>query len=654
MIVSIRNHKLSTDLIKSCLVIAAMLLTLPMEAAASKREMRATWLTTVANIDWPSASTTGIAAQKKELTRMLDSIQSMNMNTVFFHIRPACDALYQSDYEPWSSYLNHGRGVNPGYDPLQFCIEECHKRGLTCHGWINPYRYGCRGSYDWTGNNDTTLLNYKHTHPEWLLWYKSDIILDPALSAVRQQIKRVVGDLINKYDIDGILMDDYFYPYGGTTTQDSTSVRTLKPSDISTDDWRRQNVNKMVKDVYDTIQAVKPWVTFGVSPFGIWTTNYVVAQQRGYTLPNNITGGNMYQEIYCDPVAWLEEGTVDYLSPQLYWKIGGSQDYKTLSKWWGDMCNRFGKHFYSSMAIYRYEQGTTGFSISDMQQQTQLNRTVTDNAPGAVFYQTTGWVYDKKFRKAFKTAEFAYPALPPAINWKTTGDRAMVENLTLDGQTLTWTHQDSDVHFAVYAVQNDFRNRVGIYSLGETLLGITYSTSFTLPKDITASGYQIAVSVLDRYNNEYAMRILGAERCEAVSTVLQSPVDGDARKLPFVFQWSFVPKADSYVIQVARDAAMTDIVMAQEVTTTSFSTDMRLNLGDLPLGTYYWRVKTRIPNSGDCWSEVRKVIFSTADAVEDIRMVSTENKKWIEDNRLYIAHDNRVYDILGNVCIDNK
>ncbi len=654
MIISVKNHKLSTDLIKSCLIIVAILLTLPMEAAAPKREMRATWLTTVANIDWPSANTTDIAAQKKELTRMLDSIQSINMNTVFFHIRPACDALYQSDYEPWSSYLNHGRGVNPGYDPLQFCIEECHKRGLTCHGWINPYRYGCRGSYDWTGNNDTTLLNYKHTHPEWLLWYKSDIILDPALPAVRQQIKRVVGDIINKYDIDGILMDDYFYPYGGTTTQDSASVRTLKPGDISTDDWRRQNVNKMVKEVYDTIQAVKPWVTFGVSPFGIWTTNYVVAQQRGYTLPDNITGGNMYQEIYCDPVAWLEEGTVDYLSPQLYWKIGGAQDYKTLSKWWGDICNRFGKHFYSSMAIYRYEQGTAGFSVSDMQQQAQLNRTVTDNTPGAVFYQTTGWVYDKKFRKAFKGAEFAYPALPPAINWKTTGDRAMVENLTIDGQTLSWAHADSDVHFAVYAVQNAFRNRVGIYSLGETLLGITYSTSFTLPEDISARGYQIAVSVLDKYNNEYAMRILGAERCDAVSTVLQSPADGDARKLPFVFQWSFVPKADSYVIQVARDAAMTDIVMAQEVTTTSFSTDMRLNLGDLPLGTYYWRVKTRIPNSGDCWSEVRKVIFSTADAVEDIRIVSTENKKWIEDNRLHIAHDNRVYDILGNVCIDNK
>ena len=636
-------------------VVCAMVMLTPVSFAASpKREMRATWLTSVANIDWPKAGTIGADAQKKDLVRMLDSIQSMNMNTVFFHIRPACDALYKSSYEPWSSYLNRGRGVDPGYDPLAFCIEECHKRGLSCHGWINPYRYGSRGSYDWTGNNDTTRLNYKHSHPEWLLWYKSDIILDPALPEVRQQIKNVVGDILAHYDIDGILMDDYFYPYGGTTNQDSASVRKLKPSDISVDDWRRQNVNKMVKEVYDTIQAVKPWVTFGVSPFGIWTTNYAVAKQRGYTLPSNISGGNMYQEIYCDPVAWLEEGTVDYLSPQLYWKIGGAQDYKTLSKWWGDMCNRFGKHFYSSMAIYRYESGA--FSVSEMQQQAQLNRTVTDNAPVAVFYQTMGWIYDKKLRKAFLADEFRYPALPPAINWKPARERAMVENLQQNGRTLIWTHTDDDVHFAVYAVANSFRNRVGVYSLGEALLGITYNKTFTLPEGMTESGYRIAVSVVDKYNNEYALRILGEDKTEAVSTTPVSPNDGDARKLPFVFQWTFVPKADSYVLQVARDEAMTDIVMAQEMTGTSFSTDMRQNLQHLPLGTYYWRVKTRIPNSGDCWSEVRKVIFSTVDAVENIGTdgVQPVSRKWMEDGVLRIEHDGRVYDAQGNVLKDKQ
>lgn len=313
---------------KILLLLCCMVLGILCVSAAPKREMRATWLTAVANIDWPMSSTKTVEAQQAELLELLDVCVETNMNTVLLHIRPACDALYKSKYEPWSSYLNHGRGVDPGYDPLQFCIDECHKRGLTCHGWINPYRYGKRGGYDWTGNDDTTQLNYKHTHPEWLLYYKNDIYLDPAQPEVRQRIKEVVGDIINNYDVDGILMDDYFYPYGGTTNQDAASVEKYKPADMNVGDWRRQNVNMMIKDVYDTIQAVKPWVTFGVSPFGIWTTDSNVARKRGIRLPSGISGGNMYAEIYCDPVAWLEEGTVDYISPQLYWKVGGGQDYK--------------------------------------------------------------------------------------------------------------------------------------------------------------------------------------------------------------------------------------------------------------------------------------------------------------------------------------
>jgi uncharacterized lipoprotein YddW (UPF0748 family) len=375
---------------KSALLSILLVLSLFSLHASPKREMRATWLTTVANIDWPSSTTVTVEEQQAELLELLDVCVETNMNTVLFHIRPACDALYQSNYEPWSSYLNNGRGTNPGWDPLQFCIDECHKRGLTCHGWINPYRYNERGGYDWTGE-DESPLNYTQTHPEWLLYYANDIILDPALPEVRQRIKEVVGDIINNYDVDGILMDDYFYPYGGTSNQDANSVAQYKPEEMNVGDWRRQNVNMMIKEVYDTIQAVKPWVTFGVSPFGIWTTDTNVAKKRNVKLPNGISGGNMYAEIYCDPVAWLEEGTVDYLSPQLYWKVGGSQDYKRLSRWWGNLCNRFGKHFYSSMALYRFEEGDEGFSISDIRQQLEFNRVVTDNAPGAVFYNTLAW-----------------------------------------------------------------------------------------------------------------------------------------------------------------------------------------------------------------------------------------------------------------------
>lgn len=597
------------------------LLTLTFLAIADnpKREMRATWLTTVNNIDWPTTMTA--ANQQKEMLKMLDSIQALNMNTVLFQVRPCADALYNSAYEPWSSFLKVNRGTAPAYDPLQFVIDECHKRGLACHAWMNPYRYSRTGA-NWTGANDTPL-NYEHTHPEWLLYYKSNIVMDPGLPEVKQRIKDVVGDLLSKYDVDGIIFDDYFYPYGGTTNQDSVSQRLYKPAGMNVDDWRRDNVNRMVEAVYDTIQAVKPWVTFGISPFGIWTTSYTVSQREGIALPSNITGGNMYQEIYCDPVAWLKDGTVDYISPQLYWKTGGGQDYKTLSKWWGQLADRFGKHFYSSMAIYKYSEKTdAAYTVTELENQTLMNRSaVTDNAPGSVYYNTKAWVFDTKLRNTLRKNAFKYPALQPAINWKPAADRVKVTNLQANGQTISWQHPDEDVHFAIYAVPNSFRNRVGIFSKGDALLAICYDKQFTLPEHITTGSYKIGVSVLDGYNNEFSLRILGEDEVAPQATTLQTPDADVVRKLPFTFSWQMVPKADSYVIQIARDAAFEQIVLAHETTETSFSTDLRFFVSQQPFGSYYWRVRTRQANADDVWSEVRKFDIGAADALEDVLVV---------------------------------
>ncbi|MDR1526332.1 MAG: family 10 glycosylhydrolase [Dysgonamonadaceae bacterium] len=399
-----------------------------LQAQSPKREMRATWIATVARIDWPKQN--GATAQKNEMVKMLDSIQSLNLNAVFFQVRSRCDALYNSAYEPWSSDLGGARGTNPGWDPLAFVVEECHKRGLECHAWLNPYRYNNSGN-KWTNANNSPL-NYENTHPEWLLWYSNNVVCDPALPEVRVRIKSVVGDILSKYDVDGIIFDDYFYPYGGTTTQDAASVAKYKPAGMDVHDWRRDNVNRMIADVYDTIQAVRPWVTFGVSPFGIWTINDSVAAKEGIPLPSGITGGNMYQEIYCDPVAWLKQGTVDYISPQLYWKITGSQDYSKLCPWWANLSNQFGVQFYSSMAIYRYAENNSsnvGYyqNEEEFKNQSLLNRSsAKDDAPGHVFYNTLGWVYDKPFRDHFRANVFTKPSLTPTIGWKPTSDQKMV------------------------------------------------------------------------------------------------------------------------------------------------------------------------------------------------------------------------------------
>ena len=603
------------------LVVGMLIFTTLAHAENPKRELRATWLTTVANIDWPGYSTASY--QKKEMLRMLDSIASLNLNTVFFQVRPCCDAFYESAYEPWSSYLHVNRGQNPGYDPLAFVLEEGHKRGLAVHAWLNPYRYSSRTGTGWTGANDNPL-NYEHTHPEWLIYYTGknpQIILDPGIPAVRHRICEVVGDILSKYDLDGIIFDDYFYAYGGTTTQDTASQRLYKPAGMNVDDWRRDNVNRMVQDVYDTIQAVAPWVTFGISPFGIWTTSTSVAQKEGIKLPSGITGGNMYQEIYCDPVAWLKDGSVDYISPQLYWRTGGSQDYNTLCPWWADLCSQFGKHMYSSMAIYKYsEKSDSYYTVSELQKQTNINRTsAKDNAPGPVFYNTKGWVYDKPFRAAFRENQFSTHALQPAINWKPTEPREMVTFNPIQGDTLiSWSHPDHDVHFAVYAVSNAFRNRTGIFSRGDALLGIVYDTVFVLPADITPGAYKIGVSVLDGYNNEYSLRIYGEDAESSVPVVRTYPAQNQIfAKWPITFRWDPAMKADSYVLQIARDEAFQDIVITHEQTGTSFNSAVRKNLKDD--GEYYWRVMARKPNANDTWWEHGRFFVGDYSAVTQVK-----------------------------------
>ena len=276
-------------------------------AQAPKREMRAVWTATVWRIDWPSTalSSSGgtsaqITSQKNEMLSILNSLVDNNMNAICFQVRSRCDAMYSSAYEPWSSDLGVARGTNPGYDPLAYVVEEAHKRGIEVHAWLNPYRFES-ASNQWSGLPG----NYRSTNPSWVLTYSDGkSILDPGVPAVRTRIADIVDDIITKYDVDGIIFDDYFYAYGGTpATLDQTTQNNYKPSGMSVDDWRRKNVNDMVADVYNKIQSKKPYVTFGVSPFGIWTTSSTVASARGLTLPSGITGGNMYAEIYCDPVA---------------------------------------------------------------------------------------------------------------------------------------------------------------------------------------------------------------------------------------------------------------------------------------------------------------------------------------------------------------
>lgn len=534
-----------------------------LSAQSPKREMRAGWMATVYRIDWPttpmtSVTTANIDAQKKEFITIIDSVKAANMNAVFFQIRPESDALYNSAYEPWSAHLGGSRGANPGYDPLAFAIDECHKRGIELHCWLNPYRFETSAK-KYAG----AVCDYRTMHPEWILDYavyntngskKTDgiTILDPGNPEVRKLIKKVVGDIISKYDIDGIIFDDYFYAYAGTSsTLDSYAQNLYKPANMTLSNWRRDNVNKMVADVYDTIQSVKPTVTFGVSPFGIWTTSSTVAASEGLTLPVGITGSNMYEQIYCDPVAWMKQGKVDYISPQLYWTTTSTgQDYKKLCPWWSDVAYKFNKYFYSSMSmtaltssykapsqpissvfipqipsdlpelkLYTLNGGlkagltntekrissATNFDDSEVGLQIDWNRNSTKNAaPGAVLYSIKHLVTNGKFSKYLREQKFTSPALTPAISWKTHPALSSPNNVSIQNKMLMWSGNEQNIRYSVYAIPNSLTSNPESFNNADNLLGISYTNQFDLTNFFGLnSTCKFAVVPMDRYGNEF-------------------------------------------------------------------------------------------------------------------------------------------------------
>ena len=473
-----------------------------------KREMRATWAATVYRLDWPASAisstgnTTQINSQKNLMIRLLDSLSTANMNAIFFQVRSRCDAMYNSSYEPWSSDLVSTRGMNPGYDPLAFVVEEAHKRGIEVHTWINPYRFeSVKGA--WAGLPG----DYKATHPDWVLSYSSSTILDPGRPEVRKRIKDIIGEIVNNYDIDGVVFDDYFYR-SGTGSLDAATQALYKPSSMSVDDWRRKNVNDMVAAVYDTIQKVKPYVTFGIGPFGIWTTQSRVATSYGLTLPPGITGQDAYQALYCDAVAWLQAGTVDYISPQLYWSTyKNGQQYGVLCPWWANVADKYGKHFYTSQTLDSIVN--RGISrISETELQIDINRSSTKNgAPGSVFYSAKPFYNIAAFPGLLRNGSFSQKALVPAIDWKTHPTYGAVTGLKLTGNQLTWDLIPG-VRYTIYAIPPSQVGTVGVFSTSTYLLGVSYTNSYTLNSTIASGDYCYGVAVYDRYGNEFTHAVL--------------------------------------------------------------------------------------------------------------------------------------------------
>jgi uncharacterized lipoprotein YddW (UPF0748 family) len=317
-----------------------------------RREFRAAWVATVANIDWPSKPGLSTDEQKQEMINLLDDAARMNLNAIILQVRPSCDAIYESKLEPWSEFLTGkmGKAPEPFYDPLAFAIEEAHKRGIELHAWFNPYRTRHTGIK--TPAADTHI---SQTHPEIVKQYGDYRWMDPGEPAAFEHTMAVIHDVVERYDVDGVHMDDYFYPYpvseGGKEVpfpdDPSWAKAQQAGTTLSREDWRRENINRLVKQIHEDVHRIKPWVKFGISPFGIGRPGK----------PPQIKGFDQYVSLYADTEKWFTEGWLDYLTPQLYWRIGPpAQSYAALLNWWHEQ-NKAERHLWPGNFTSRLLEG---------------------------------------------------------------------------------------------------------------------------------------------------------------------------------------------------------------------------------------------------------------------------------------------------------
>lgn len=416
-----------------------------------KREMRAVWVATVANIDWPSKPGLTVEEQMQEFSGLIEVVKEYNLNTIVFQIRPCADAFYASSLEPWSRWLGgeQGKVPEPFYDPLEFAIGKCREQGIDIHVWLNPYRALQDTSHIATADHITNL------HPEWFLTYGKTVYFNPGLQETRDFVTSVVCDIVRRYDIDAIHMDDYFYPYriaGVEFPDDSAFV--ANPREFTPDrkeDWRRDNVDLIINQIHDSLRVIKPWVEFGISPFGVWRN--IDKDPAGSATK---AGQTNYDDLYANILKWQEEALIDYVTPQLYWEIGKKvADYKILADWWSR--NSYGCQLYIGQAPYRISKKAKDREwrrAREITDQIKLNRTF-PNISGSMFFSEKSLRNNPRHLKEKLTWNlYRYPSLVPVNNNivpiipEAPFDTEMyVSNSTI---TLSWSKGADTKNFIIY------------------------------------------------------------------------------------------------------------------------------------------------------------------------------------------------------------
>ena len=480
--------KIIKNMRKTLLLISLMLAMVM--TAQPKREFRGAWIQCV-NGQFRGI---GTEAMQKTLSYQLDELQKDGCNVIIFQVRPECDALYESKYEPWSYYLTGQQGVapRPYWDPLAWMIEQSHKRGMELHAWINPYRAKTKVAHANASNHVVSQ------HPERCFEYDGLTLLNPALKENRDYICQVVTDILERYDVDGLHIDDYFYPYPtpGIPIPDNAFFRANNQGFTDIGDWRRNNVNLFIEQLWATIRTVKPWVKFGVSPFGIYRN--VKNDPNG----SQTNGLQNYDQLYADVLLWVKNGWVDYCVPQIYWEIGNkAADYAELMNWWNKHCTK------TTLVIGEDIERTAKFN--QMEQKMNMHAEL-PNIQGTVLWYAKAAVdnvgnYGTQLRNVY----WRYPALQPVmkhIDNKAPKKPRKVQVIDIEGQkVLFWTApkgegwKDAAAGYAIYRFGPG--DKVDINDVTK-LVTITNDTHYELPREEWGSKVTYAVTALDRMQNE--------------------------------------------------------------------------------------------------------------------------------------------------------
>ena len=476
---------------------------------SAEREFRAAWVATVANINWPSKPGLPVADQKREALELLDLLYKNHFNAVVFQVRPHADAMYKSELEPWSYYLTgeQGKAPDPYYDPLEFWIAEAHKRGIELHAWLNPYRA------HHPAGGEVTETSIVKKHPELVVkleqgyWW-----MDPARQGTQDHSYNVVMDLVRRYDLDGIHFDDYFYPYPDYNNfkdfPDDVSWQAYLAGGgkLSRSDWRREAVNTFIERLYKGIKAEKPYVKFGLSPFGIW---------QPFNPPAIGTGFNQHEKLYADAKLWLNKGWIDYYSPQLYWPVNQiAQSYPVLLGWWKDE-NLKGRHLWPGISIGLQPVSR---AIDETINQIMVSRGMLASSPGVIHWSIGPLVNSPQLTQAILEGPYKREALVPSSPWlakKSPAPPRVTFSQEKDNMRINWSHLTPGeiarwvVYYKQgpqwnYAIRGNSTTELSLPAFVENRTLLQRADPLTLKRieDVLVPLDSIAVSAVDRYGNE--------------------------------------------------------------------------------------------------------------------------------------------------------